>query len=42
MSRDSRNFSSVTTQQQVILRLPEDLADRVRKLISDGQQTGES
>ena len=40
MSKDtSRNFSSVTTQQQVILRLPEDLAERVRKLISDGDQT---
>ena len=43
MSKDaSRNFSSVTTQQQVILRLPEDLAERIRKLISDGQQTDKS
>jgi TATA-binding protein-associated factor Taf7 len=40
MNKDaSRNFSSVTTQQQVILRLPDDLAERVRKVISEGQQT---
>ena len=43
MNKDAtRNFSSVTTQQQVILRLPEDLADRVRKLISDVQQSEKS
>lgn len=43
MSRDaSRNFSSVTSQQQVVLRLPDDLAERIRKLISDGQQTDKS
>lgn len=42
MNNDARNLpSSVTTQQQVILRLPEDLAERVRKLLSDTQQTSE-
>lgn len=36
MNKDtSRNFPSVTTQQQVILRLPDELAERVRKLISE-------
>ena len=43
MNKDAtRNFSSVMTQQQVILRLPDDLAERVRKLISDGDQADKS
>ena len=43
MNKDTtRNFSSVMTQQQVILRLPDDLAERVRKLITDGDQADKS